>query len=121
MAVISAIWWVLGWYPIFSSLIGAAVVGTRVVVPDGWVQPAVSSKRAMAIRVIAVILIGFMSECCTVNNKKVFNTDNISPFLYQKFPLNSLKIHNNMYNCPHMPDCPIGISGQKEKIFKKLT
>jgi hypothetical protein len=62
MAVIAAIWWVLGWYPIRSSLMGAVVVGTGVVVPDGWVQPAVSSKRAIARRATAVILIGFMQS-----------------------------------------------------------
>ena len=31
MAVMSAIWWVLGWYPIRSSLSGAAVVGASAV------------------------------------------------------------------------------------------
>ena len=60
MAVMAAIWWVLGWYPIRSSLSGAAVVGAGVVVPDGWVQPAVMSKRAMAMNAIAVIFIVFM-------------------------------------------------------------
>jgi hypothetical protein len=61
MAVISAIWWVLGWYPITSVLMGVTVVGLAGgVVPAGWVQPAVNSKRAIAMSANAIIFMEFM-------------------------------------------------------------
>jgi hypothetical protein len=67
---------VLGWYPITSSFIGAAVPGAAVadgvavVVPEGWVQPAVNSKRARAMHAIAIILIDFMRTVLSCRSLK---------------------------------------------------
>jgi len=83
MAVISAIWWVLGWYPIRSVVTGVPLAADEE--PDDCVQPAENTTniRANAISAVAAIFHDFIDTGCEIIHKKVTCLDIFILFLAQ--------------------------------------